>query len=217
MIKVLAALLVAASPALGELAMTSPVAGTTCTAGQVCTITWADNHSGVSLAQQGNCTVALYTGNAQQQTFLQPIAYPDSINVTQIQTINFTPDATVGPNSELYFIRFSSITLQNPTSAGNPYLSFSAKFTLAGMTGAWNSTVQTQLAGITSASAAPSSTATGTASHSSTATSSRSTSTTTRSNTTGAASRGAVIGVSSGSAGVLVAGAALVAGVVALF
>jgi len=151
------------------------------------------------------------------QTFLQPIAYPDSINVTQIQTINFTPDATVGPNSELYFIRFSSITLQNPASAGNPYLSFSAKFTLAGMTGTFNSTVQTQLAGITSASAAPSSTATGTASHSSTATSSRSTSTTTRSNTTGAASRGAVIGVSSGSAGVLVAGAALVAGVVALF
>jgi len=216
MIKVFLALVAGASPALAELAMTAPVAGTVCNAGQPCTITWNDNRQGVSLAQQGNCTVALYTGNAQQQTFLQPIAYPQSINVSEIQTISFTPDATVGANSELYFIRFSSITLANPTSPTNPYLSFSAKFTLAGMTGTFNSTVQAQLAGITSASAAPSSTG-NTPSGSSTATTTRATSTTSRANGTNAATRGAIVGVSSGSAGVLVAGAALVAGVVSLF
>jgi len=154
--------------------------------------------------------------NFISQTFLQPIAYPQAINVSQIQTVQFTVDPTIGPNSAEYFIRVSSTTLSNPNSPTNPYLSFSAKFTLSGMTGTFNSTVQQQIA---SASATPSSTAAGTSTavSQSGTTSRASTSTTTRANNTGAASRGAVIGVSSGSAGVLVAGAALVAGVVSLF
>jgi hypothetical protein len=213
MMKLLAAALVAASPTLAELSVTAPVAGTTCTGGQVCSVTWQDNHSGVSLAQQGNCTIALYTGNAQQQTFLQPIAYPNSINVSQIQTVQFTVDPTVGANSDLYFIRFSSITLANPTSAGNPYLSFSAKFTLAGMTGTFNSTVQQQLAGITSASAAASTAATGTG----TAHPTTLTGTTSHSSTTTTTHSGAFRGAVGGSASALFVGAAFVAGVVGLY
>jgi hypothetical protein len=209
MIKLLAVVLVAASPAFAELSVTAPVASTTCTGGQTCSVTWTDDHQGVSLAQQGNCSIALYTGNAQQQTFLQPIVYPNTINVSQIQTVQFTVDPTVGPNSNLYFIRFSSATLNNPTSAGQPYLSFSAKFTLSGMSGTFNSTVQQQLAGITSASGAPASTGTtgtGTAHATTTTTSSHSTTTTTTHS-----------GAIRGSANALMAGAAFVAGSLALF
>lgn len=210
MIKLFAAALVAASPALAELSITAPIAGTTCTGGQVCDVTWNDNRQGVSLAQQGNCTVALYTGNSQQQTFLQPIAYPTAINVSTIQTIQFTVDPTIGPNSDQYFIRFSSTTLANPTSPTNPYLSFSAKFALTGMSGTFNATVQQQLAGVTSASS-PASTSTGTARPTTTGTTSHTSTTSTTSRS--AAFHGAV----SGSASALVAGAAFVAGVVSLF
>jgi len=190
--------------------VTAPIAGTTCTGGQVCSVTWNDNRQGVSLAQQGNCTVALYTGGAQQQTFLQPIAYPNAINVSTIQTIQFTVDPTVGPNSDQYFIRFSSTSLTNPTSPTNPYLSFSAKFTLAGMSGTFNSTVQQQLAGVTS-SASSSASSSGTARPTTTGTTSRTSTTSTT--THSAAFHGAV----SGSASALVAGAAFVASVVSLF
>jgi len=218
MMKLLAAVLVAASPALAELSVTAPIGTTTCTGGQTCAVTWEDNHSGVSLAQQGNCTVALYTGNAQQQTFLQPIAYPNSINVSQIQTVQFTVDPTVGPNSNLYFIRFSSTTLANPTSPTNPYLSFSAKFTLAGMSGTWNSTVQQQIAGITSAGSSATSTgATGTGTGTGTAHPTTATTTSSHSSTTTTTHSGAFRGAVSGSASALFAGAAFVAGVVTLY
>jgi hypothetical protein len=37
-------------------------------AGQTCNVSWNDNgKNNITLAQHGNCTVALYTGNAQQQ------------------------------------------------------------------------------------------------------------------------------------------------------
>ncbi|KIM27805.1 hypothetical protein M408DRAFT_16462 [Serendipita vermifera MAFF 305830] len=218
MIKVFLALVATASPALAELSMTAPVAGTVCTGGQACAVTWNDNRQGPSLAQQGNCTIALYTGGAQQQTFLQPIAYPQSVNVSEIQSISFVVDPAIGENSDQYFIRFSSLTLANPTSPTNPYLSFSAKFTLSGMTGTFNSTVRNQIA---SASATPSSTAGGSTSQTSTGTVTRasSSSTTSRASngTNNAAFPRAVIGTSTGSAGVLVAGAAFVVGVVSLF
>jgi uncharacterized membrane protein len=211
MIKALAAALLAASPALAELAVTAPIGTTTCVGGQVCAVTWDDNRSGVSLAQQGNCTIALYIGNAQQQTFLQPIAYPNSINVSQVASVQFTVDPTVGANNNEYFIRFSSTTLTNPTSPTNPYLSFSAKFTLSGMTGTFNSTVQQQLAGISSSggvfTSAPTGSSSGTRAPTTTGTSSRAANT-----TTNAAFHGA-----GAASSVFVAGAAFVAGAVALF
>jgi hypothetical protein len=144
-----AAIAALAVPALGELAVSLPTTSSTCSGGQRCTITWADNRQGVSLAQQGNCTVALYTGSMSQQTFLQSIAYPDPINVATTPSIDFTVDPTVGENGKYYFIRFSSTTLKD---GANPYLSFSAIFTLNGMSGTFNQTVKAQIQGATSTS-----------------------------------------------------------------
>lgn len=209
-VKLFVAVLAAVSPAAAELSVTAPIAGTTCTGGQVCQVAWEDNHTGVTLAQQGNCTVALYTGNSQQQTFLQPIAFPTAINVATTAAIQFTVDPTIGPNGSMYFIRFSSTSLQNPNSTGNPYLSFSAKFTLAGMSGTFNSTVQGQLAALSSTAGA---TATGaTTTH---ATTSSSHTTTTSSTASHTSTTGGALPNAAGSA--LVAAGALFAGVVALF
>jgi len=206
-VKLFAALVAASSPALAVLSMTSPIGTTTCTGGQSCVISWRDDGTAPSLAQQGNCTIALYTGGAQQQTFLQPIVYPGSVNVSTTGEVDFTVDPTVGPNGSEYFIRISSNTLTQ-TGSTNPYLSFSAKFTLAGMTGTFNSTVLGQ---ISSAAASQSSTAT--SSHSTGAATTHAT--TSSSHTTSATHTGA--GFRDGANGALVAGAALFAGAVALF
>jgi len=211
MLKALVAVLAVSAPAVAELSVTAPIGTTTCTGGQVCTVSWSDNHSGVSLAQQGNCTVALYTGGAQQQTFLQPIAYPNAVNVSTTASIDFTVDPTIGPNGADYFIRFSSTSLANPASAANPYLSFSAKFTLAGMSGTFNQTVLNQIA--SAGSTTPASTAApNTATHN---TASGSGSHTTTASHTSTTHSGA--GLTAGVSGVLVAGAAVVAGVAGLF
>jgi len=207
MLKALVAVLAVSAPAVAELSVTAPIGTTTCTGGQVCTVSWSDNHSGVSLAQQGNCTVALYTGGAQQQTFLQPIASPNAVNVSTTASIEFTVDPTIGPNGADYFIRFSSTSLANPSSPSNPYLSFSAKFTLAGMTGTFNQTVLDQIA---SASSTASSTAAPNTATRNTASSSRTTSATHTTTHSGA-------GLTAGVSGILVTGAAVVAGVAGLF
>jgi len=154
----IAALSALAVPALGELAVTLPTVSTTCTGGQPCNVKWQDNSQRVSLAQQGNCTIALYVGSTSQQSFLQPIAYPNSINVATTTSIDFTVDPTVGENGNSYFIRFSSVTLKD---GANPYLSFSSMFTLAGMTGTFNQTVKNQIQAITSAGTGPTSAGTG--------------------------------------------------------
>jgi len=144
----IAAVAALAAPALGELGVTSPTASTTCSGGQRCTVNWADNGQRATLAQQGSCTVALYTGSMTQQTFLQPIAYPVPINVSTTTSTNFTVDPTVGENGNFYFIRFSSVTLKD---GANPYLSFSAIFTLNNMTGTFNQTVKNQIQAVSSA------------------------------------------------------------------
>jgi ElaB/YqjD/DUF883 family membrane-anchored ribosome-binding protein len=168
-----------AVPALGELAVTSPTASTTCSGGQRCTVAWSDNGSGATLAQQGNTTVALYTGGKSQQTFLQPIAFPDPVNVATVDSIEFTVDPAVGENGRFYFIRFSSVALKD---GANPYLSFSAVFTLDRMTGTFNSTVKDQLQDVNTSSTGPS-TSGAASSTSSAAASQTKVATTTRSST----------------------------------
>jgi len=177
---VLAAFAALAVPALGELAVSLPTADTTCAAGASCTVSWIDNNLGSTLAQLGTCTVALYTGSKNLQTFLQPIAYPNPINVSTVRTIDFTPDPTVGENGKYYFIRISSTTLK---VGADPSLSFSAIFTLSGMTSTFNETVKNQIA------AANSTTTTGTATVTATRTNTgTNTGTSTRSTSSSAAS-----------------------------
>ena len=76
-------------------------------------------------------------------------AYPTPVNVATTPSIEFTVDPAVGENGKYYFIRISSTTLKD---GANPYLSFSAIFTLNGMSGTFNQTVKNQIQGATSTS-----------------------------------------------------------------
>jgi hypothetical protein len=128
---------------------TFPVATSTCNGGQTCTVTWDDKNGAPSLAQIGQVLVGLYTGNAQQQTLLQLVT-PTAVAAT-VGSASFTVDPNVGPNSNLYFIRFDATNSSVVDPATNKkYLAFSSKFTLAGMTGKFNATVQQQIDNISS-------------------------------------------------------------------
>ncbi|KAJ1301112.1 hypothetical protein OPQ81_003527 [Rhizoctonia solani] len=160
---------------------TAPVAGTVCKAGEPCVITWQDDGKAPTLAQFGDCTVGVYAGSSQQQSLMQNLA------VTNAQTagsVQFVPDPAMGEDSTSYFIKMISINTADPSNAQYKATAYSAMFSLTGMTGKFNSTVQAQIAGtagsstaVLSSTAAPSSTG---ATHSATATA-----TTTARNSTG--------------------------------
>lgn len=143
--KTLALFALAASPALATVFVTSPVASTTFHGGQQATISWQDDGSAPSLQDFGDAKVSIYVGNAQQQTSLQLIV--PSVNVATTSSIQFTPDPSIGPNSADYFIRIESLNFKDPKNPQFPALSFSAKFALDNMSGTFNSTVQAQIAG----------------------------------------------------------------------
>ncbi|KAJ3563522.1 hypothetical protein NP233_g8893 [Leucocoprinus birnbaumii] len=143
--KSFAALALAASPALATVFITNPVASTTFNGGQPATISWQDDGQTPTLQQFGNAMVSIYVGNALQQTSLQTIV--PSVNVATTSSIQFTPDPSIGPNSNEYFIRVQSLGFMDPKNPQFPALSFSAKFTMNNMSGTFNSTVQAQIAG----------------------------------------------------------------------
>jgi len=120
--------------ALAKLCITAPVMQTVCQAKQPCIIAWNDDGVSPSLSQIGNCSVGIYIGSQTTQLQLQPLGF---IDVSQQPSYNFTPNPIVGGNSPQYFIRFTSVGLSEGIY---PYEGFSAKFTLAGMTGTFNST-----------------------------------------------------------------------------
>ncbi|KAG2049726.1 hypothetical protein BDR06DRAFT_984305 [Suillus hirtellus] len=151
-----------AGSALANVFITSPVASTTFTAGQQATVNWQDDGLSPNLTSFGASMIAIYTGNANQQTLLQTIS--SSVDVSTISSINFTPDGTIGPNSDEYFVRFTSINLKDATNSQFPAEAFSAKFTMTGMTGTFNSTVQAEINGQSTAPIGATATATGTSS-----------------------------------------------------
>ncbi|KZT28223.1 hypothetical protein NEOLEDRAFT_1129554 [Neolentinus lepideus HHB14362 ss-1] len=147
-----------APSALATIFTTSPVASTSWPAGQQATISWQDDGISPSLQSFGPSKVSIYVGNAIQQTLLQPIT--PSVDVSTTSSIVFTPDASIGPNGADYFIRFESLSLKDATNPQYPALAFSAKFALSGMSGTFNSTVQAEIAGSSTAPlATPSATA----------------------------------------------------------
>ncbi|KAF8336432.1 uncharacterized protein EI90DRAFT_174575 [Cantharellus anzutake] len=120
--------------------ITAPVVTTSCAAGQNCPLAWNDDGKPPTLSQIGACNVGLFVGSVSTQYLLQSISA--AFDVSKAGTLNFSPDPSVGANSNQYFIRFTSNTLNSTTNTGYPYQAFSAKFTLTGMTGQFNSTVQ---------------------------------------------------------------------------
>jgi len=135
---------------LATVFMTSPTASTTCAGGSVCSIAWEDDGKAPSLAQFGQAEVGIWVGSVTSQSELQHIQ--SGVNVATTSAIQFTVDPTIGPNSNVYFVRFTSATLMDPNNPSFPEEAFSAKFTLSGMKGQFNSTIQAQING---ASASP--------------------------------------------------------------
>eukprot|EP00914_Ancora_sagittata_P001374 GHVO01003605.1.p1 GENE.GHVO01003605.1~~GHVO01003605.1.p1 ORF type:complete len:221 (-),score=20.05 GHVO01003605.1:192-854(-) len=133
------------SSAFATVFITSPTATSTFTAGQNSTISWIDNSASPSLAQWGNAKVSIFTGNSNQQTLLQQVTA--SVNVATTSSIEFTPNANIGPNGNEYFIRIESLTLKDANNTQYPQMSFSALFKMASMTGTFNSSVQAQIDG----------------------------------------------------------------------
>jgi len=130
---------------------TSPVAGTTCVAGQQCTVSWQDDNIAPLLAEFGDCTLAVYTGSQNQQALMQTIA---PANAASTGSVVFTPDATVGENSSSYFIKMISVNAADPTNAMYKATAYSAMFTLTGMTGTFSDAVKAQIAGTAASSGA---------------------------------------------------------------
>jgi len=131
--------------AFANVFITNPTSSTTFNGGQSATVSWQDDGKQPTLQAFGPAIVSIYAGNSQQQTLLQTIT--PSVDVSTTQSVVFTPDATIGPNGNEYFIRFQSISLKDATQTQYPALAFSAKFTMAGMTGTFNATVQSQIDG----------------------------------------------------------------------
>jgi len=142
-------LLFLASSACADIYVTSPVASSSFAAGQSAVISWSDDGTVPSLASFGPATIGLYAGNADQQTELTVIS--SSTNVSAVNNVTFIPEASAGPNSGEYFIRFDSISLANAAAPQYPAQAFSAKFTLTGMTGAFSPAVQSEIDGQTTA------------------------------------------------------------------
>jgi hypothetical protein len=134
-----------ASSVFASVSIVQPVATSVLNGGQQATIQWQESGTAPSLAQFGPSKVSIYTGNSQQQTSLQLIN--PSVDVSTTSSVSFNVDPTIGPNSDQYFVRIESISLKDPNQPNFPALAFSAKFTLANMSGTFSADVLAQISG----------------------------------------------------------------------
>ncbi|KAJ7925169.1 hypothetical protein B0H13DRAFT_1975336 [Mycena leptocephala] len=133
------------SSAFAALAVTSPTESISFVGGQQANITWVDNGAEPSLASFGLAKVSVFTGNSNSQTSLQLIA--ENVDVTNPLFLLFTPDPSIGPSATEYFIRFESNNLKDTANPNIPALAFSHVFTMSGMTGTFNATIQSEIDG----------------------------------------------------------------------
>ncbi|CAE6351572.1 unnamed protein product [Rhizoctonia solani] len=175
--------------------VTNPVSLTVCEGSKPCVVQWKDDGKTPTLAEMGDVTVGLFTGNAQQQTLLQDLGVT---NAATAQEIQFVPNPTVGEDFDRYFIKMTSVNLADAASPQYKTNAFSAMFTLKGMTGKFNETIRAQIAGSSATSSgtvAPAGTTTGasstTAKITTTGTSTSSSATGTAANANNAANNGA--------------------------
>jgi hypothetical protein len=183
------------SAAFATVVLTEPVASTTYSGGKGgAVVTWMDNGTAPLVSAFGPSTISIYVGNAIQQTSLQLLS---TVDLASVSTITFTPDATIGPNGNDYFIRIESVSGKDST--GTPFEAFSAKFTLDSMSGTFNASVSAEIAGQSTAPLASQSSSSGTTSPSSTpsittssGSSKRPTGTSTTTSSTASASSGAM-------------------------
>jgi hypothetical protein len=119
-----------------------------------------DDGSSPNLTAFGPASVGLYVGSVNQQSEMQLIG---NVDVSTVSQLSWTPDPTVGANFNAYFIRFTSVNLKDPnqTAINANEEAFSAKFTLTGMTGTFNSSIQAEISGSAASGAAQTAGATG--------------------------------------------------------
>jgi len=118
----------------GSLYVINPASGSTCHGSQPCTVQWLDDGIAPLLSNVGVCTVGLYTGH---EKLVQTIT---AVDVSSTHSLEFTPDPKAGPNSDAYYIAFTSTTLRAENGSGF-YQEFSPFFRLDRMTGSFASPV----------------------------------------------------------------------------
>ncbi|KAJ7925166.1 hypothetical protein B0H13DRAFT_2248879 [Mycena leptocephala] len=107
-----------------------PASGSTCTGGTPCVLSWLDDGDSPLLNAVGVVTAGLFHGKQQLVQTLQPL------DVAGVHSVEFTPIAQAGPNSDSYYIAFTSTSANEN---GTDYTAFSPFFTLEGMSGSFSS------------------------------------------------------------------------------
>ncbi|KAF7362003.1 hypothetical protein MVEN_00545500 [Mycena venus] len=107
-----------------------PQSGSTCTGGTPCRLEWLDDGIAPLLNAVGVVRAGLFTGEQQLVQTLQPV------DVASLHSVEFTPIAQAGPNSNSYYIAFTSTTAKEN---GTDYTAFSPFFVLKGMSGDFSS------------------------------------------------------------------------------
>ncbi|KAJ7701826.1 hypothetical protein B0H17DRAFT_924028 [Mycena rosella] len=70
-----------------------PANGSTCTGGTPCSLQWLDDGDAPLLNEIGVVTAGLFTGKQQLVQTIKPL------DVSNLHSVQFTPNAQAGPNS----------------------------------------------------------------------------------------------------------------------
>ncbi|KAJ7045390.1 hypothetical protein C8F04DRAFT_988309 [Mycena alexandri] len=106
-----------------------PATGSSCAAGRGCVLSWLDDGDAPFITDIGVVSAGLYHGKQQLVQAIPPL------NVANLHSIEFNPNAQAGPNSDSYYIAFIST---NDKVNGTQYAAFSPFFTLTGMSGSFS-------------------------------------------------------------------------------
>ncbi|KDN51311.1 hypothetical protein K437DRAFT_221710 [Tilletiaria anomala UBC 951] len=132
-------------PVLSTIIVTQPVASTNGKGGQKLSIEWNDDGKSPKLSSDwGRINIFLATGSQNVQFKLEQLATNLAPGLTSFRP---TISKNAGPNAiKEYFLRFEGTKLQ---ANGIPPMAFSARFTLTGMSGSFNSTIMSANNGAT--------------------------------------------------------------------
>ncbi|KAL1699909.1 hypothetical protein EV121DRAFT_215260 [Schizophyllum commune] len=120
-------LCLAVALARAELYIVSPASGSTCQAGQPCTVDWLDDGNSPKLASIGVSRIGLYMDNMQLVQSIEPV------DVSATHSMTFTPNSEAGPDADSYYLVFTSTALTD--ASGTAYTEYSPFFRLTGMSG----------------------------------------------------------------------------------
>ncbi|KAK0498732.1 hypothetical protein EDD18DRAFT_1153505 [Armillaria luteobubalina] len=116
-----------------------PNSGSSCHGGQNCTVEWLDDGTRPLLSSFGVSTVGLYT---RTQQLVQSI---DPVDTSATHSLTFTPIPEAGPNSDTYYICFTSTSFFDD---GTAVMAFSPFFQLDQMTGSFATPLESATASI---------------------------------------------------------------------